>query len=106
MASNATAAINELPVTVFQKLYEVERRPLGVAILVLFAVTYVSFILSKGPPEAKVPFVGLELGGISKRKKKYVTDANALLKEGYEKFKDGLFQITTTEGNSFQIPTW
>lgn len=32
---------------------------------------------------ADIPFVGLHLGSISKRKAKYVSDANALLTEGY-----------------------
>ena len=70
MASNATVAIGDLPVTTaFRKLYEIEARPLSLAILVLLVVSYVSFVLAKSPPETKVPFVGLELGSLSKRKK-------------------------------------
>ncbi|KAE8549504.1 hypothetical protein EYB25_008026 [Talaromyces marneffei] len=68
----------------------------GVALVLGF---FLFKILGSGTSvNADIPFVGLHLGSVSKRKAKYVSDANALLTEGYKVFKNGLFQITTTEG--------
>ncbi|KAL9122312.1 MAG: hypothetical protein Q9187_001140 [Circinaria calcarea] len=67
-------------------------------IALTIAATYLYTVILAKPPSVNVPLVGLDLGGTEKRKSKYVSDANSLLKEGYEKFKNGLFQITTSEG--------
>jgi hypothetical protein len=49
-------------------------------------------------PEAKIPYVGLHLGSLSKRREAYVKDAQSLINEGYQKIKNGVFQMATTEG--------
>lgn len=103
MASNTTVVISDMLIPALDKLHEIKGKPLIAAILVLFVGFSFNLAFVKSPPEAKVPFVGLEIGSLSKRKKKYVTSAGQLLSEGYDKFKDGLFQITTTEGNFFLV---
>lgn len=66
--------------------------------ILLLAVSFGFYQTSSQPRQADIPFIGLELGSLAKRKKKYVSDANALLSQGYTRFKNGIFQITTTEG--------
>lgn len=67
-------------------------------IALTIAATYLFTVVLAKPASVNVPLVGLDLGGAEKRKSKFVSDANSLLNEGYEKFKNGLFQITTSEG--------
>lgn len=49
----------------------------------LLAFFVFNVVNSETSVNADIPFVGLHLGSISKRKAKYVSDANALLTEGY-----------------------
>ncbi|KAI1498348.1 cytochrome P450 [Biscogniauxia marginata] len=45
---------------------------------------------------SKIPLVALDLGNTEKRRQAYLTGARKLYNEGYRKFKDGVFRITTS----------
>lgn len=50
---------------------------------------------------SKIPFVGTELGDEGKRRARYITSAKDIYLEGYHKFKNGVFRISTPK--SMQI---
>ncbi|KAK2017785.1 ent-kaurene oxidase [Colletotrichum eremochloae] len=45
---------------------------------------------------SKIPLVGLEIGDEEKRRLAYLGSAKTIYAQGYQKFKDGIFQITTS----------
>ncbi|KAI0540306.1 cytochrome P450 [Xylaria digitata] len=51
-----------------------------------------------------VPMVGAEIGDINTLKGRYVREADVLLREGYEKFKDSIFQAETPDGPRVFLP--
>ena len=46
----------------------------------------------------KIPLVGKELGGYSKREKAYRENPLKLYEEGYEKYRDRAWRLTTADG--------
>lgn len=58
-------------------------------IALTIAATYLFTVVLAKPASVNVPLVGLDLGGAEKRKSKFVSDANSLLNEGYEKVGPG-----------------
>ncbi|KAH7145688.1 cytochrome P450 [Dactylonectria estremocensis] len=51
----------------------------------------------------RIPFVGEELGGTEKRRQAYLAGARRLYTDGYRKFKDGVFRITTSRNSSIVV---
>ncbi|KAI1429824.1 cytochrome P450 [Xylaria sp. FL1777] len=51
-----------------------------------------------------VPMVGADTQDVDTLKWRYVHHADALLREGYEKFKDGIFQLATPDGPRVFLP--
>ncbi|KAI8955479.1 cytochrome P450 [Xylaria longipes] len=51
-----------------------------------------------------VPTVGVENDDVNALKGRYVHEADVLLREGYEKFKNGIFQVATPDGPRVFLP--
>ncbi|KAI0163957.1 cytochrome P450 [Xylariaceae sp. FL1272] len=56
------------------------------------------------PKSFNVPLVGAEKGDFNTLKGRYVQEADVLLREGYEKFKDSIFQVATPDGPRLFLP--
>ncbi|KAI0894638.1 putative cytochrome P450 [Annulohypoxylon nitens] len=69
----------------------------------IFIVAFISKWLRK-PRSFNVPVVGAEAGDVNALKSRYVQEADALLREGYEKFKDAIFQVITPDGPRVFLP--
>ncbi|KAI1380500.1 putative cytochrome P450 [Hypoxylon crocopeplum] len=70
---------------------------------VIFIVAVITKWLRK-PRPFNLPVVGAEVGDINALKGRYVQEADALLREGYEKFKDAIFQVVTPDGPRVFLP--
>ncbi|KZL82211.1 cytochrome p450 [Colletotrichum incanum] len=79
-------------------LVEVTRRwPVAATALVACALVFIVQGVFKSDPIANIPMVGLEYGGQESRRKKYVNgEAKNLYLNGYQKFKEQAFRITTS----------
>ncbi|KAI0556086.1 cytochrome P450 [Xylaria curta] len=73
----------------------IERWPVLLAALVTLIVTFTYPQALKAIRIAQIPIVGAELGGVTKRRQAYITSARQLYNDGYHKFKNGIFRITT-----------
>lgn len=51
-----------------------------------------------------VPTVGADTGDVNVLKRRYVQEADVVLREGYEKFKNGMFQVLTPDGPRLFLP--
>ncbi|KAI1310574.1 cytochrome P450 [Xylaria venustula] len=51
-----------------------------------------------------VPMVGADTSDIDTLKSRFVQQADLLLREGYEKFRDGIFQVATPDGPRVFLP--
>ncbi|KAI0811695.1 cytochrome P450 [Xylaria sp. FL0064] len=51
-----------------------------------------------------VPMVGADISDVDTLKLRFVQQADVLLREGYEKFKDGIFQVATPDGPRVFLP--
>ncbi|KAI1329439.1 cytochrome P450 [Xylariaceae sp. FL0255] len=71
-----------------------------VALLTAAAIT--NFM--RRPKKFDVPFVGGDNTDINVLKGRYVQEADVLLREGYEKFKDAIFQVATPDGPRVFLP--
>ncbi|KAI0888409.1 putative cytochrome P450 [Annulohypoxylon maeteangense] len=69
----------------------------------IFVVAVISKWLRK-PRSFNVPVVGAEAGDVNVLKNRYVQEADAVLREGYEKFKDAIFQVVTPDGPRVFLP--
>ncbi|KAH7040883.1 cytochrome P450 [Microdochium trichocladiopsis] len=56
------------------------------------------------PDEFKVPLVGGEDADINALKLRYVREADVVLQEGYEKFRNEIFQVATPDGPRLFLP--
>ncbi|KAI0386473.1 putative cytochrome P450 [Hypomontagnella monticulosa] len=74
---------------------------LTAAIILIVAV--VSKWLRK-PKSFNLPVVGADKEDVNTLKTRYVQEADALLREGYEKFKDAMFQVITPDGLRVFLP--
>ncbi|KAI0593268.1 cytochrome P450 [Biscogniauxia sp. FL1348] len=52
---------------------------------------------------SKIPIIAVDLGNSEKRRQAYLTGARKLYNEGYRKFKDGVFRITTSRKNDILV---
>lgn len=62
--------------------------------LVYAAVWFFQTYLQAGDI-SKIPFVGTELGDEDKRRATYMNGAKGIYLDGYRKFKNGIYRITT-----------
>ncbi|KAF2086784.1 cytochrome P450 [Saccharata proteae CBS 121410] len=83
----------------YSKLEEVPLVPIAAALITL---SYFFFYYLQRPVPINAPLVGSDLDG-KERVNKYVTDVTALLAEGYHKFKNGIYRLATTEGESLVL---
>ncbi|KAI0408465.1 cytochrome P450 [Xylaria palmicola] len=51
-----------------------------------------------------IPTVGINTGNSSALKDRYVNEADVLLREGYQRFKNGIFQVLTPDGPRVFLP--
>ncbi|KAI2627006.1 putative cytochrome P450 [Hypomontagnella submonticulosa] len=71
------------------------------------AIVLVVAVISKWlrkPKSFNLPIVGADEGDVNTLKTRYVQEADALLREGYEKFKDAIFQVITPDGLRVFLP--
>ncbi|KAK7409073.1 hypothetical protein QQX98_008734 [Neonectria punicea] len=81
----------------------VDRAPvLSTALLVFLGALLVPHLLQK-VQLWKIPIVGEELGNTEKRRQAYLAGARSLYTDGYRKFKDGVFRITTSRNSSIVV---
>ncbi|KAI1400090.1 putative cytochrome P450 [Hypoxylon fuscum] len=70
---------------------------------IIFIIAIISKRLRK-PKSFNIPVVGADSGDLNALKGRYVQEADALLREGYEKFKDAIFQVITPDGPRVFLP--
>ncbi|KAK0639491.1 cytochrome P450 [Cercophora newfieldiana] len=68
-------------------------------IAVLLGALFVRALFA-ADPLSHIPEVGRELGSNEKRRQAFLANAKALYRDGYQKFKDGVFQIVTSKANT------
>ncbi|KAK2026053.1 cytochrome P450 [Colletotrichum zoysiae] len=74
------------------------RWPVAATVSLAFAFAFVVQSVFKHDPLSKIPIVGAEYGGQESRRKKFVNGgAKNLYLDGYNKFKEQAFRITTTK---------
>jgi len=67
------------------------------AVLLVALAARVFFVAD---PLSRIPHVGRELGSNEKRRQAFLGNAKAMYRDGYQKFKDGIFQIVTSKANT------
>lgn len=72
--------------------------PYVLSALLVCAVAWVAQGALKQDPFTKIPHVGSEIGDKAKRQTAWLMSAKGLLSEGYNKFRDGTFRVTTQTG--------
>ncbi|KAI5861410.1 putative cytochrome P450 [Durotheca rogersii] len=79
---------------------------LWISTLTAATVLVVALISSwlRRPKSFNLPVLGADSGDINALKSRYVHEADALLREGYEKFKDAIFQVATPDGPRVFLP--
>ncbi|KAF4537208.1 Cytochrome P450 [Lasiodiplodia theobromae] len=65
------------------------------ALLVSIAAAAVAAVFLRRDPLAAFPVIGEEWGDEKTRRERFVTGAKQIYLDGYKKFKDGVYQITT-----------
>ncbi|KAI0538638.1 cytochrome P450 [Xylaria digitata] len=80
-----------------------ERWPVILASFVALAVAFAYPRALNAIQIARIPIVGAELGGTAKRRQAYITSARKLYNDGYQKFKDGIFRITTPRNTTVVV---
>ncbi|CCF38023.1 ent-kaurene oxidase [Colletotrichum higginsianum] len=68
----------------------------ALTLLVTLVVGYLAKTSLSSNSLSKIPLVGLEIGDEEKRRLAYLGGAKNIYQQGYQKFKDGIFQITTS----------
>ncbi|KAF2144926.1 uncharacterized protein K452DRAFT_265384 [Aplosporella prunicola CBS 121167] len=63
----------------------------------LLAISYLFILYFQRPRALQAPLLRAELSE-KERQKTYLTDSVSLLAEGYRKFKNGIYRLTTTDG--------
>ncbi|KAL7621684.1 hypothetical protein AAE478_009011 [Parahypoxylon ruwenzoriense] len=61
-------------------------------------------VLALSNQSLKFPLVGEELGGYNKRRRYYLDNAVELYKQGYKKFKNSIWRITSSDGDVVILP--
>ncbi|KAJ9132428.1 Cytochrome P450 [Pleurostoma richardsiae] len=75
-------------------------------VAVLFAVFGIAYLLPKAITAvrlAAIPTVGQELGDKEKRRQAYLAGARKLYNDGYKRFKNGVFRITTSRSSNIVV---
>lgn len=92
---NATA---DTPLESTLLIEATNRWPIAATVLLAFAFAFVVQSVFKHDVLSGIPVVGTEYGGQESRRKKFVDGgAKNLYLEGYKKFKEQAFQLTTTK---------
>ncbi|KAL8367125.1 hypothetical protein RB595_008885 [Gaeumannomyces hyphopodioides] len=73
-----------------------DRLPLVCSAVLVLVVTLAAQYLLKGDPLAAFPFAGEGLHSEQKRREAYLTNTKSVYMEGYRKFRDTVFKITTS----------
>lgn len=80
-----------------------DRSPvLSTALIVCVAVFLVPKLLTSSQIW-RIPVIGEELGSEEKRRQAYLAGARRMYTDGYRKFKDGVFRITTSRNSSIIV---
>lgn len=72
--------------------------PFVLSALLVCAVAWLAQGSLKQDPLSKIPLIGGELGDVTKRRAAYMRGAKAMFDEGHQKFKNGVFRMTTPRG--------
>ncbi|KAI0193565.1 cytochrome P450 [Xylaria flabelliformis] len=80
-----------------------ERWPVLLAALVTLTVAFAYPQALKAIRIAQIPIIGAELGGVTKRRQAYIISARKLYNDGYHKFKNGIFRITTPRDSTVVV---
>ena len=73
-----------------------ERLPLLCSAVLVLLVTVAAQYLLKADPLAALPFAGEGLNSEEKRREAYLTNGKSIYMQGYRKFKETIFKITTS----------
>lgn len=73
--------------------------------LVYAAVWILQNFVLKKDHLSNIPFAGAGLGDESKRRAVFLTDAKSIYLEGYNKFKRGIYRITTLKSMDKKLPS-
>lgn len=76
------------------------------AISVLLVLATVLYLHSRSAVKdvSRFPLIGQNVGGFSKRRRYFVNHALELFSEGYLKFKDSVWRVTSTDGEVLVLP--
>ncbi|KAF6233972.1 hypothetical protein HO173_007802 [Letharia columbiana] len=76
------------------------------AISVLLVLATVLYLHSRSAVKdvSRFPLIGQNVGGFSKRRRYFVNHALELFLEGYLKFKDSVWRVTSTDGEVLVLP--
>ncbi|KAH6657514.1 cytochrome P450 [Truncatella angustata] len=80
-----------------------ERWPVILAALLVVLLAGVYPYALRAVQIARIPTIGTELGGVDKRRQAYIASARQLYNDGYRKFKNGVFQITTPRNTTVVV---
>ncbi|KAF3768858.1 cytochrome P450 [Cryphonectria parasitica EP155] len=70
--------------------------PFILTTLLALVGTWLLQLLFKQDPLSKIPFAGSDIGDENKRRVAFMQDAKAIYADGYQKFKNSLFRITSS----------
>lgn len=73
-----------------------DRLPLLCSAVLVLLVTVAAQYLLKADPLAALPFAGEGLNSEEKRRQAYLTNGKSIYMQGYRKFKETIFKITTS----------
>ena len=99
---NVSATVDDIRQFATESLSE---RSTAVTIAIgILAITLLLPALFSPNKLSKIPLLGQEFGNYSKREKAYLARARQLYREGYAKFNDSKFRLTTTDGEHLVLP--
>ncbi|KAI1809370.1 cytochrome P450 [Poronia punctata] len=75
-----------------------------VATAVAVLIGSVIAMFARRPKSFNLPMVGFDSSDLATLKARYVQEADVLLREGYQKFKNGMFQVATPDGPRVFLP--
>ncbi|KAI8628807.1 cytochrome P450 [Xylariaceae sp. FL1651] len=76
---------------------------LAAMVMAVIVITAISTTLRR-PTSFSVPIVGADTSDANTLKGRYVHEADVLLREGYERFKNNIFQVITPDGPRLFLP--
>lgn len=81
----------------------VERMPLIAATGAIFLLVFLVQLFFSKASLSHIPLAGATLGDAEKRRKVYLAGAKNIYKEGYKKFKNSAFRITSTHSDAVVV---